>query len=324
MLRLYSVAANTFTETIRQPIYGVILLATVILLILNVSLAAFTLDDDNKLLLDLGLSTLLLSGLFLAAFSAAGVLSREIDNKTVLTVVSKPISRPTFLLGKFLGLIAALAVQFYLNTLVFILTVRHGVLDYSSKPWDSPVLTFGIGATLCALVIGACCNYFYGFDFPGTVVAIFSPLLTFAVLLVGKFGKEWEVIPWGSQYIGGQVLIAAFLVWLVVVVMTSVAVAASTRCGQMATLLICTVVLGLGIVSDYALGRHEATSTLALGVYRLLPNVGPFWVIDGLHAGKDQTAIPLAYVGYATSYALLLTSGILGLAVAAFQRREVG
>ena len=52
--RLYALALNTFMETIRQPIYGVILLVTAALLILNVSLAAFTLDDDDKLLLDEG------------------------------------------------------------------------------------------------------------------------------------------------------------------------------------------------------------------------------------------------------------------------------
>ena len=75
--RFQTLASNTFLETIRQPIYGVILLATALLMILNVSLAGFTLEDDDKLLLDLGLSTLLLSGLFLSAFSAAGVLSLQ-------------------------------------------------------------------------------------------------------------------------------------------------------------------------------------------------------------------------------------------------------
>ena len=85
--RFYALALNCFVETIRQPIYGVIMLVTAILMVLNVSLAAFTLENDDKLLIDLGLSTLLLSGLFLSAFSAAGVLSREIENKTVLTVM---------------------------------------------------------------------------------------------------------------------------------------------------------------------------------------------------------------------------------------------
>jgi hypothetical protein len=114
------------------------------------------------------------------------------------------------------------------------------------------------------------------------------------------------------------------LVLFVVLVMTAVAVAASTRFGQLATLVICAVVLGLGVVSDHALGRHEADSIVAMGLYRLLPNVGPFWVIDGLHAGTVSTAIPFSYIGYTALYALLLTVGILALAVAAFQRREVG
>ena len=123
--RFYTVAFITFVETIRQPIYSVILLVTALLLILNVSLAGYTFEDDDKLLLDLGLSTLLLSGLFLSAFSAAGVLSREIENKTVLTVISKPISRPLFILGKFAGLMAALVVAFYLSFLVFLLAQRQ-------------------------------------------------------------------------------------------------------------------------------------------------------------------------------------------------------
>ena len=94
--RFLGIAGNSLTETIRQPIYGILLLVTAFLLVLNLSLAGYTFDDDNKLLKDLSLSTLLLCGLFLAAFSAAGVLSREIENKTVLTVVSKPVGRPVF------------------------------------------------------------------------------------------------------------------------------------------------------------------------------------------------------------------------------------
>ena len=74
--KLWGIIVNSFTETIRQPIYGTLLLVTTGLMILNVGIAGYTLDDDNKLLKDLGLSTLLLSGLFLAAFSAAGIISQ--------------------------------------------------------------------------------------------------------------------------------------------------------------------------------------------------------------------------------------------------------
>jgi ABC-type transport system involved in multi-copper enzyme maturation permease subunit len=322
--RFYTVALNAFVETIRQPLYGVILLATAILLVLNVSLAAFTLDDDNKLLLDLGLSTLLLSGLFLSAFSAAGVLSREIDNKTVLTVISKPVSRPIFLLGKFAGLLTALLVAYYLITLVFVLTIRHGVMESSGDPWDAPVLTFGFGSLCAALFIGAVSNYFRGRDFITTTLLVLTPLLTVSVLIVGIFDEHWERIPFGSNYVGGQIIIATYLVMLIVMVTATVALAASTRFGQLMTLVICAGVLGVGIISDHAFGQHASSSFMAAVAYHVVPNAGPFWIIDGLQAGTEKTTVGLTYVAYVTGYALLLTAGILAIAVALFQRREVG
>ncbi|MCH7596833.1 MAG: ABC transporter permease [Planctomycetes bacterium] len=321
--RLFSLAQNTFIETIRQPIYGVILITTTFLMILNVSLAGFTMDD-NKLLLDLGLSTLMLSGLFLSAFSATGVISREIENKTVLTVISKPVSRPVFILGKFGGLLAALTVAYYLCVLVFILTERHGVLENSSDPWDAPVLALGFGSILLALIASAFCNYFYGWDFPSTTIGLLVPLLTISVLLVGKLDEHWETIPFGSNFVGGQVILAAYLVLLIVVVTSAVALAASTRFGQLMTLVICTGVLGLGIVSDYAFGRHEETSQLAGIAYHLIPNVGPFWVIDGLTAEMEETTVTVAYLGYVTAYAALITTAMVSLAIVMFQKRELG
>ncbi|MFQ5591488.1 MAG: hypothetical protein ACE5HE_10025 [Phycisphaerae bacterium] len=322
--RFYTLAANTFVETIRQPIYSVILMGTFALLVLNVSLAAFTLDDDDKLLLDLGLSTLLLSGLFLSSFSASEVLHREITNKTVLTVVSKPVGRPLFVLGKFFGLLGALVVAFYLSFLVFVLAQRHGVLQNTSDPWDAPVLVFGIGSLILSFAFAALANFFYGKDFPTTWIATFAPMLTVGVLLVAKLDEHWQVIHFASNFVGGQVLIAAYLVLLMVIVTAAVALAAATRFGQLMTLVICLAVLGLGVANDYAFGQHEATSFIAAICYRMIPNMGPFWVIDGLYGESEATTITLRYVGYVTCYAMLLTTGVLGIAIAAFQKREVG
>jgi ABC-type transport system involved in multi-copper enzyme maturation permease subunit len=322
--RFQALALNTFLETIRQPIYGVILLATAFLMILNVSLAGFTLDDDDKLLLDLGLSTLLLSGLFLSAFSAAGVLSREIDNKTVLTVISKPVSRPVFILGKFAGLVGALSVAFYLNFLVFVLVLRHGVMENTSDPWDLPVLVFGFGSLFAAFVAAAFCNYFYGAHFSTTVVAFVTPLLTISVGLLTKFDEHFKVVELGSKFVGGQIIIAGFLVYLAVILTASVAVAASTRVGQMLTLLICTLFVALGVVSDYAFGQHAGTSRVAAAIYHVVPNINPFWVVEGLQAGSTQTTVTPQYLAYVSLYAALLISASIALAVALFQKREVG
>ena len=103
-----TIARNTFFESIRQPIYVIMVLAVSLMLILNTFLAGYTLEDDNRLLMDMGLSTLFWAGMLMAVFTATGVLSDEIDNKTVLTVVSKPVGRPIFVLGKYVGVTGAI------------------------------------------------------------------------------------------------------------------------------------------------------------------------------------------------------------------------
>src|SRR5512143_3053470 len=182
--KLFAIAQNTFLETIRQPIFGVLMWVCVGLLIMNPSLAAFSLESgsDIKIVKDVGLATLMLYGLLTAAFSATSVITREIESHTVLTVVSKPVSRPVFLLGKYLGVCAAVLVGYYILCLVFLMTIRHGVLETVTQKYDQPVLIFGLSAIALSLVAATFGNYFYGWHFPSTLTAWVLPLGTLAVL----------------------------------------------------------------------------------------------------------------------------------------------
>ena len=319
--KVLPIAATTFLETIRQPIYGVILLLTAGAMILNVSLAGFTLDDDNKLLQDLGLSTLLVSGLFLAAFSATGGLSREIENKSVLTVISKPVSRASFVLGKFLGLSGALAVAFYLSSIAFLLSVRHSVMQTAADDVDFPVLVFGLGGLALVFLIGAAGNFLYRMTFSSTAVGLAVPFLTVGFLLVCLISPKWEIQSFGKDFVDGQVLAATALVFMAVLVLTSVAVAVSTRFGEIVTLVVCTGVLELGLVSDYLFGQYREDHILADAVYRVVPNLAFFWITDALTQEQEVTA---SYVGSVASYAACYVLAALLLAIALFERREVG
>lgn len=318
--RLWSIARNTFLESIRQPIYGVLLLATMLLLILNIFLAAFTLSDDDKLLMDLGLSTILLSGLFLSAFSAAGILSREIDNKTVLTIISKPVNRPIFLMGKYLGLVGAQLLAFYVSFLVFILAMHHRVLQMSADPWDWPAIILGGGAIVLSFIAAAAANFFYGREFVSSAMIIGVPLLTVGTLTTACLDREWGPAPMGHAFAGGQLLIAAFLVFLAILILASVALAASTRLSQIMTLMVCTVVLGAGFVTDWFCQNRDKSLFQAVA-YGLIPNVNVFWAADALTAEID---VPLKYLALTTLYAALVVLAVLSVAVALFQRREVG
>ncbi|MCA9251155.1 MAG: hypothetical protein R3E58_17410 [Phycisphaerae bacterium] len=321
MMKMLAITITTFTETVRQPIFGIVLLATLLLMPLNVGLAAFTLKDDNKLLMELGLSTLLLSGLFLASFSASSVLTREIENKTVLTVVSKPVSRPVFLMGKYVGLILALALAFYIGFLGFFMSVQHKVLESSADEWHWPVLVFGPGAMMAVFVIAGILNFFRDKPFVATVYKLGTPLLTFGAIAICFLGRSWEVGPFNLGPFGIDIFKAAFLVFCSVMVLTAVALAASTRLGQVMTLLTCVSMLMLGIISDYLLSQAAQTSMFARFAYLVIPNFSIFWIIDAVNGGMN---VPAKYVALSTAYAAGFSLSALFLGTALFQRREVG
>jgi len=319
--KIASVARNCFTETIRQPLYGTILATTAGLLVMNVALSAYTLDDDNKLLKDLGLSTLLMSGLFLSAFSASGVVTREIENKTVLTVISKPIGRPSFVIGKFFGLIGALAVASYLCGIVFLLTVRHKVMQTGSQHYDMPVILFGIGAVFACVIMAGFANYFYGYQFASTSIWLAVPLMTFAILLVCLIDPEWKLQSPGKDFLDGQILIAIVLVFLTIMILTAIAIAASTRLGQVMTLAICTGILLVGLVSDYLFGLSANQNLYAKIAYWITPNIAFLWVTDAITQG---TEITIRYLCTLMLYVFAYTAAAICFAIALFQKREVG
>ena len=86
-LKLFTLSKNTFIATLRQPVYAIIITAALFLLFLSPSVAMYTMSDDNKLLRELGLSTLFLASLFISIFSASGAVGEEIENKSILSVL---------------------------------------------------------------------------------------------------------------------------------------------------------------------------------------------------------------------------------------------
>jgi ABC-type transport system involved in multi-copper enzyme maturation permease subunit len=320
-------------EATRQPIYVVLLLAAAALLVVNPSLSAYTMDDDNKILVDMGLSTLFLAGLLLSAFTATGVLSAEVENRTVLTVVSKPVSRPAFVTGKYLGVAAALAVAFWTLTLIFLLTVRHEVIQRATDPFDMPVIVFGVLACLSALLGATLANYFYHWVFTSTFVFSFAGLMTVSLVLVLMINKEWAFQSIATD-LDPQLMTALLLVFEAVLILTAVAVACSTRLGQVMTLVTCALVFLLGLVTHYFSMQADRTlgdlegSPFHHGLYWLLklffllvPNLQYLWHADALTQDHPITG---QHVFLLSVYSTCYIAAILSLAIALFQTREVG
>jgi hypothetical protein len=322
--KLIAIAGNTFIETIRQPIFGILTWVAVGLLLLNPSLAAFSLESgsDSKIMKDIGLSTMLLFGLFCSAFSAAGVITREIESFTVLTVVSKPVSRPVFLSGKFLGVVAALAVAYYLLTVVFMMTIRQGVMETNADKFDMPTIIFGVTAIAISLIAAGFGNFVYGWNFSTTLLAWAIPLLTLAFNAALFFDRTWKTQSWWVTDFGDwQVVFAVTMNFFAILILTAFAVTLSTRFSQTLTLIFCAAIFLLGLLSDYYFGLKSDSGPLFAALYHIVPNFQFFWVGDALTQG---VLIPLEQVLRVAAYATLYSLGILGLGVTLFQTREVG
>lgn len=110
MRRVAGIAWNTFRETIRDKILNVIVLFAVAMIASSVLLGSLTIGQTTKIVMDLGLAALELFGAAIAIFVGTSLVSKEIDKRTVYVVLTKPVARHQFLLGKFLGLLATLAV----------------------------------------------------------------------------------------------------------------------------------------------------------------------------------------------------------------------
>lgn len=352
--QFWSIAVNTFSEAVRQPIYVVITLVGMLLLIINPMLAAYTLENDNKLMIDLGLSTVLLAGLFLSAFSATGVLATEIENRTVLTVVSKPVNRPIFVLGKYFGVASAIMLAFWILSAVLSLTIRHRVMQTARDHFDMPVILFGFGAIVVSFLLATVGNYLYRWVFTSVLMKSLAVTLTVAFLLVLVIGKEFvlqtpvhDLIEHEAEL--GQTLLGLILVLQGVLVIAAVAVAASTRLGQVMTLIICMGVLVLGVSAGFLsswvdqqvhvpvgyswlgtmsaiLGADAAVGVKAIFVmvkllYLALPNFQYFWPADAITQGHSFT---LTYIGSVVAYGTLYCGVVVSVAVGLFQSREVG
>jgi len=192
---LLTLARNAFIESIRQPVHTVLICSGILALLLNVNVAGYTLEDDNKLLIDLGLSTLFLSGILVAAFTATSVLSKEIERKTVLTVISKPVARPLVVIGKFLGVAGAVAIAYWLLAAVFLLTVRHRVQASVREEdiFDPVVVSFSLLAIVLTFLIAGLANYLYQWSFSATFAVSGAILATGALAVVSCISRFWRL-----------------------------------------------------------------------------------------------------------------------------------
>lgn len=181
--RIGAIARNTFREAVRDRVLYNLVLFVLLLIAAAIFIGELSGGQERKIIVDLGLSAMLLFGVFIAIFVGVGLVYKEIERRTIYAIFSKPVGRGEFLVGKYLGLCLTLLV----NVIVMGLGVSLALV-YVRKGWDPLILTLWPAVLMIymeLMLITALALLFSSFSSPAL-----SALLTFFIFIIGHFSAD--------------------------------------------------------------------------------------------------------------------------------------
>lgn len=319
MRQFATIATNAFMELVRQPVFLLLTTASAAFEIFLATPYYFAFGDEPKLVKNSVLAAMLLTGLFGAVLSASASLAREIRFGTALAVLSKPIGRAQFILAKYVGLAAALALMNYVNTVAALISSRMVFDAYGSTDLGA-VGIFAAGVAV-AYAIGGFSNFFLRRPFVSDAFLAMVVMITLAAFVIFQFTHQTQSLG-EMAHVDWRMVPAAILIMFALWILAAIAVVCSTRLDMIPTLAICSAVFLIGIMSDYLFGtRAEHGSWWASVLYTVTPNWQFFWLADALETG--QSTFHWAYVGKAFAYVAAYVGAALSAAVVLFEEREL-
>jgi len=178
-----AIALNTFREAIRDRILYLLLVFALLLIVLSRLLSLLTVGSEEKIIKDVGLSAISLFGVLTSVFVGVSLVFKEIEKRTILTLLANPVRRWQFLVGKYAGLLAVLAMNVVLMsvTLSALLWIRGD----SALPLVPAILLIYVELGL----VTAFALLFSSFTNP-----ILAAVGTFAVYVVGHLAWSFQLL----------------------------------------------------------------------------------------------------------------------------------
>ena len=193
MRTIWLVAVAVFKESVRDRVPYAMVVFAVLLMAASYLIGQMTAGQDMKIIKDLGLAALSIFGLFIAVFIGIGLVSKEVEKKSVFGLLSKPVSRTQFILGKYAGLVMTLAVNLGVMTIAYYavlyymsVTAMSGTRAGWPAPAMDPRLLIAIGLIFAELMlVTALALFFSTYSSP-----LLATLLTIGLWVAGHFNAD--------------------------------------------------------------------------------------------------------------------------------------
>jgi ABC-type transport system involved in multi-copper enzyme maturation permease subunit len=202
-----AIAGNAFREAVRDRVLYNLVLFVLLLTAGAIFFGELSAGQDKKIIIDLGLSAMLLFGVFIAIFVGVGLVYKEIERRTLYAILAKPVGRGQFLVGKYLGLCLTLLVNVIvmgLGVSLALIYIRRGWEPLALRIWPTILLIY-----FELMIITGVALLFSTFSSPAL-----SALLTFFVFVIGHFSADLKTLSMTSNQGSARLLFRAlYYLW---------------------------------------------------------------------------------------------------------------
>ncbi len=316
----FQLTRNTFRECLREPVYFLTLAVSLLLIGLLPMAAMFVFRRQVWMILDSSLALIMLLGFVCAALCASGCIRREMTNGTVLLLLSKPVTRLTFIISKIIGINLALLIYVLLCGSAMMVSLTVSIDSFNFNTWGI-VLFFKLIA-LCAF-FGALRNYFAHRSFSANAIGamlvcvpVYTLILYILCILPASAAGTGNanIVPFSQAF--PVLLLIAFAL----IIMGAIAAAFSTRFSFLGVLLLCFSLFAAGMVATpWLYSVFGEGSVWASFFSALIPNWQLFWMSGALESGNP---IPASYLLWSLAYTVVCSILWTIWAAALFQNAE--
>jgi len=311
-MKILAIAVNTFKEAVRNRILYILLVFALLIMASSGIVGELTISARDRIIKDLGIASMNIFGLLIAIFVGIGLVYNELDKKTIYTIVTKPIDRHQFLIGKYLGLLLTIYVNVLIMTFFFLAVIHYQTYmdsDLMTKElWRAGADGQWIPPNLFSYAL------YY-------IKAIFMS----AVKALGNLTLLYH------PEVTKNILIIVFFGCLELAIITAFAILYSSFSTPTlsALLTVMTFVIGrlnadIILFADRIKGKGLATmgAKMKYGFAWLAAHVTPnLWLFNKRNAVSEDAEI-IGMDFYAVLYFALYTSAVLFLAAQIFRRRN--
>jgi len=204
--RIAAISYNTFREAVRDRVLYNLIFFALLLVGSSLLVGQISIGIERIVLVNLGLTAVSLFGIVIAIFIGIGLVSKEIDKRTLYTVLARPVRRWEFILGKFFGLVGTLVVNTFFMAVGFFTALLFLVHRFERS--DVSLLAALYFIVLQFVIVTALALLFSSFSSP-----LLSAVFAFALFIIGTFAEDLRAFAALAHGVSGAIATAA--AWLV-------------------------------------------------------------------------------------------------------------